>query len=75
MTFVFQEKYTTHSQKFPAGSPHGLDFETLIRDTLGPELLAFLYSVEACGNKLINRAEAWLHKHRSGIKQNDITPT
>lgn len=34
--FVSREIYsTTHSQKFPAGSPHGLAFETLIRDTLG----------------------------------------
>lgn len=51
--FLFLEKYTTHCQKFPAGSPHGLDFETLIRDTLGPTLFSFLYSADACGNKLI----------------------
>lgn len=74
VTFLFLETYTTHSQKFPAGSPLGLDFETLIRDTLGPALFSFLYSVEACGNKLVKRAEAWLYKRCSGIKQNDVTP-
>lgn len=57
VTFLFLEKYTTHSQKFPAGSPHGLDFETLIRDTLGPALFSLLYSVEASGNKLVKTGE------------------
>lgn len=75
VTFLFLEKYTTQS-KIPGGlpSPLGLDFETLIRDTLGPALFSFLYSVEACGNKLVKRAEAWLYKRCSGIKQNDVTP-
>lgn len=57
VTFLFLEKYTTHSQKFPAGSPHGLDFETLIRDTLGPALFSLLYSIEASGNKLVKTGE------------------
>lgn len=57
VTFLFLEKYTTRSQKFPAGSPHGLGFETLIRDTLGPALFSLLYSVEASGNKLVKTGE------------------
>lgn len=57
VTVLFLEKYTTHSQKFPAGSPHGLDFETLIRGTLGPALFSLLYSVEASGNKPVKTGE------------------
>lgn len=42
---------------FPAGSPHGLDFEALIRDTLGPALFSLLYSVEASGNNPVKTGE------------------
>lgn len=57
VTFLFREKYTTHCQKFPACTPHGLGFETLIRNTLGPALFSLLYSVEAFGNKLVKTGE------------------